>query len=252
MSIPRTVLERLSRNRVLKRKLPSEFGSVPILVSPDASLRFWKPRVESDLFDFANEFIHPGKVVWDVGANVGLLTISAAQRAGASGSIVAIEADTWLVGLLRRSAALQPQTSAPIQVIPTAAAEALSVASFHVAARGRASNFLSGVSGSSQTGGVRETVSVVTITLDWLLEQGQAPDVLKIDVEGGELKVLKGAERVIAEARPIILCEVHETNSRAVTEIFLHYGYKLYSWGTTPRPQVNRATFNTLAIPKGK
>jgi hypothetical protein len=36
----RRVFERLSRNRVLKRRLPSDFGSRPIYVSPDAALRF--------------------------------------------------------------------------------------------------------------------------------------------------------------------------------------------------------------------
>jgi len=36
----RSVLERLSRGRVLKRRLPAEFGAVPIFVSPDAAMRF--------------------------------------------------------------------------------------------------------------------------------------------------------------------------------------------------------------------
>jgi len=38
----RRVFERLSRKRVLKRRLPSDFGSRPIYVSPDAALRFWR------------------------------------------------------------------------------------------------------------------------------------------------------------------------------------------------------------------
>ncbi len=184
------MLERFSRNRVLRRRLPEDFGTVPILVSPDASLRFWKLRLESDLFEFAREFVQPGSVVWDVGANVGLLSVAAAQRAGASGKVIAMEADIWLAGLLRKSAALQPASSAPIQVIPAAIFDAPTVASFHVAQRCRAGNFLEGSGGSSQTGGVRETVSVLTITLDWLLEQEGIPSVLKIDVEGAESNVL--------------------------------------------------------------
>jgi FkbM family methyltransferase len=248
MRLPRTLLERFSRGWVLKRRLPAIFGNVPIMVSPDASLRFWKPGVDSDLFDFAREFVRPGNVVWDVGANLGLFTLSAAQRAGASGRVVAVEADMWLVGLLRKSASIQPRTSACIQVIPAAISNALAIAQFNIAQRGRASNFLSGAEGSTQTGGVRETVSVVTVTLDWLLEQGVAPNVLKIDVEGAELSVLEGARRVLAEAHPVILCEVRERSSDAISAILLQYGYTLFDWDTKPRVQVDRATYNTLAI----
>jgi FkbM family methyltransferase len=249
MTFPRTLLERFSRNRVLRRHMPADFGSVPIMVSPDAGLRFWKPRIESDLFDFAREFVQPGSIVWDVGANVGLLTIAAAQRAGVSGKVIAIEADIWLAGLLRRSAAIQPTTSAHIQVIPAAVSDSSAIASFNVAQRCRACNFLSGVEGSSQTGGLRETVNVLTITLDWLLNQGVAPNVLKIDVEGAEANVFNGAQQVIAETLPVVLCEVRDRSRDCVSEILLRYGYTLFDWDAKPRVRVYRACFNTLAIP---
>lgn len=252
MTLARTLLERFSRGRVLRRRLSADFGSVPILVSPDASLRFWKSRLESDLFEFAREFVLPGSVVWDVGANVGLLSVAAAQRAGASGKVIAVEPDIWLAGLLRKSASMQPASSASIQVIPAAISDAPAVASFHVVRRCRAGNFLEGSGGSSQTGGVRETVSVLTITLDWLLEQAVAPSVLKIDAEGAESNILRGARRVMAEAQPVILCEVRDRTRNHVTELLLRYGYTLFDWDAIPRVQVKCASFNTLAIPPGR
>jgi FkbM family methyltransferase len=251
MNTLRTLLERFSRGRVLRRHLPADLGSAPILVSPDAALSLWKLRTDSDLFDFAREYVQTESVVWDVGANVGLFTIAAAQKAGASGKVLAVEPDIWLAALLRRSAALQPPTSAPIQVIPAAVFDAPTIASFNVAKRGRASNFLSEAGGSTQTGGVRETVSVLTITLDWLLEHGATPNVLKIDVEGAESNVLRGAQRVLAEARPIILIEVYDESRAEVTEMFLRYDYKLYDWDSKPRARIDQACFNTLAIPPG-
>src|ERR1700742_807899 len=84
----RTFIEKISRNRVLLRHLPRDLGSAPIHVSPDASLHHWKPRLQSDLFDLARQFVQPGDTVWDIGANVGLFTIAAAQKAGPQGSIV--------------------------------------------------------------------------------------------------------------------------------------------------------------------
>lgn len=252
-ALVRNWLERLSRNIVFTRHLPGSLGKVPILVSPGAALSFWKLRLTSDLFDFAREFVKKGSVVWDLGANVGLFTLAAAQCAGPSGKVISVEADLWLASLLRRSISRQPTSSANIRVLPIAVADSMGIASFNIARRGRASNFLATSPGSTQTGGIRETVSVITVTLDWLLEQGvPAPDVLKIDVEGAELSVLRGGERVLAEAKPIVLCEVFEDARDAVTEMLLNHGYALFDWNSNPRASTESACFNTLAIPSSK
>jgi len=252
MGFARTALERFSRNHSFTRRLPTEFGRAPIVVSPDASLSYWKPGLRSNLFDFASEFVQPGSVVWDVGANVGLLSIAAARRSGAAGQVVAIEADMFLVGLLRRSAAQQPKTAAAIQVIPAAAYDALGIASFHIAERGRATNFLDGLTGSTQTGGVRETLNVVSVTLDWLLERSRAPDVLKIDVEGAEVGVLRGAEKLLATARPVLLLEANADSRAEATAILSRHGYRFYDWDApvgAQRVALAGVCFNTLAIP---
>ncbi len=252
MNAARTLLERLSRGRVLRRRLPTEFGGAPMLVSPDASLSYWKPGLRSDLFEFADEFVDAGSVVWDIGANVGLLTMAAAQRSGAQGQVVAVEADTWLAALVARSAAMQPETSAPIQVVPAAVYSELGVGRFHVAQRGRAMNHLEVAGGAPEAGGVRATMHLVTITLDWLLQQGRAPQVVKVDVEGAEADVLNGAQRLLAEVKPVILCEVYEKNAESVTRTLREHGYALYDWESHPRARVERACYNTLALPEAR
>ncbi|MGA9672699.1 MAG: FkbM family methyltransferase [Terracidiphilus sp.] len=249
----RALLERLSRNRILKRHLPAEFRRVPILVSPEASLSFWKPRLNSDLFDFASEFVSPGKVVWDIGANIGLFSIAAAERAGSAGTVIAVEADIWLANLLRKSASLQPKSSAPIQVLPVAVADSLGIATFNIAKHGRAGNFLSVSGGSPEAGGIRESVITITVTLDWLLEQGiPAPQILKIDVESAETLILRGAQRILSDVKPFLLCEVFSSSRDAVTDTLLRYGYTLFDWDSKPRVQTTHATFNTLAIPTAR
>ena len=249
MSLPRRWIERVSRSVILKRRLGSEFGRAPLWASPGASLSFWRPRLTSDLFAFATEFVQPGNVVWDIGANVGLLSVAAAQRAGASGQVVAMEADLWLATLLQRSAAAQSAHAAPIRVIAAAMYRELGVAQFHIAQRSRATNHLASAAGGSQTGGTRQTVDVVTLTLDWLLDHCDPPHVLKIDVEGAEADVLRGARRVLAEARPVLLCEVYDFNAAYVTQTLHEHNYQLYNWDTTPRTPVSTACYNTLALP---
>ena len=163
--------EKLSRNRVFLRYLPGDLSAAPIYVSPDASLSHWNPRLESDLFNLARQFVHPGDTVWDIGANVGLFTIAAAQKAGPQGSVVAIEPDIWLASLLQRSALAQRPDAAPINIFPVAVAKAVGLETFHIANRNRASNHLASVPEHSQAGGIRETRQVLSITLDWLLDQ---------------------------------------------------------------------------------
>src|SRR5258708_3367642 len=99
--------EHVSRGVVLRRRLPAEFRKLPIYVSPEAGLRYWRRdlgKADPMLCRMARELVTAGSVVWDVGANVGLFSFSAAALAGPSGSVLAIEPDLWLGQLLTRSA----------------------------------------------------------------------------------------------------------------------------------------------------
>jgi hypothetical protein len=146
----RRILQVLSHNRVLRRRLPEDLGNALVFVSPDARLRFWDwslERVEPALLDNVRELVRPGDVVWDVGANVGIFAFAAAALAAPRGQVLAIEPDLWLVELLRRSARVQPKGSAPVAVIPCAVSDRVDMAEFCIAQRGRASNHLRGLGG---------------------------------------------------------------------------------------------------------
>jgi FkbM family methyltransferase len=249
----RTLAERASRGVVLRRRLPERFGRIPIFVTPDAGLRFWRSNLEaadSQLFDWASEFVHEGEVVWDIGANVGLFAFSSALKAGPNGHVYAVEADLWLATLLRRSAALIDERRAPVEILPVAVSEKLGLARFRIAARGRCANFLEEAGGSSQAGGTRESGWVVTVTLDWLLERLLPPRVVKIDVEGAEYLALSGGKRLLSEVRPIIICEVIHEQER-VRDLFVRHRYELFNAGLprSRRKPVDELPFNVLALP---
>src|ERR1019366_7264172 len=120
---------------------------------------------------------------------------------------------------------------------------------FHIARRNRSTSHLDGF-GTSQTGGVRATELVPTVTLDWLAAQFPAPDVIKIDVEQAELAVLCGASSMLRAALPTIVCEVAGRNAAAVRDLLIAHGYTLYD-GDQPsaeRVPTAQAPPTTLAV----
>lgn len=250
----RRLLEKFSKEKILKRTLPKRFGSDSIFVSPDSALKFWSYNVEkydSTLFGWCEELIKPGATVWDVGANIGLFTFPAAFLAGSHGRVIAVEPDTFCVDLMYKSCNLRKSQRAKVDILPLAISDQLSISELCIAKRGRSANFLSGSSGSTQTGGVRELRKVMTVTLDWLLNYFPAPNVLKIDVEGFEDRVLKGALTLLREARPCILCEVSAINATAVRDYFKENNYIIYDGQLNPdeRTKLEMPTSNTIAFP---
>jgi FkbM family methyltransferase len=205
------------------------------------------------LFRVVREHLRPGDTAWDVGANVGLFSFSAAARCGTAGSVLAIEADTFLVGLLRRSAALPENRAFGVEVLPAAVSDGNDLARFNIAVRGRAANYLDSAGGSSQSGGVLESQLVPTVSLDWLLERFHAPRFVKIDVEGAELAVLRGATRLLSEARPVILCEIFGEARPQVDALLRDAGYTFLDAAlpAAERRPLQTSVENTLAYPPG-
>ncbi len=249
----RAIAERLSRGRSFRYRLPQAYGGCRMYLTPEAGLRYWLPgcglRADEGLLRNVVETVKPGSVVWDVGANMGLFSFAAAGLAGPTGRVYAFEPDAIMVRLLRRSAQLN-RLAAPVEVIPCAISDTFSLARFNIAVRSRTSNFLEGF-GMSQTGGVRETQTVLTVPLDWLAEQIQPPGVLKIDVEGAEQNVFCGAAKLLKAKRPIIIFEASHAHWLEISGMLLDLGYTLYD-GDLPSSQrkpLTRSAFNTLAVP---
>jgi FkbM family methyltransferase len=252
----RPLLERLSRGRVLRRRLPAAHGGHALHVSPDAAMRLWRRdlgAVDPFLLTMAADLVRPGMMVWDVGANVGLFAFAAAFATGPSGRVLAVEADPWLAELLERSARTAPPAYARVEVLAAAVADAAGTVELCIARRGRAGNHLKAVPGSTQTGGTREVRQVPAVTLDGLLGGSPAPRLVKIDTEGAELLCLQGAGRLLHEVRPTLLCEVAAANAREVGALLHGHGYTLFDATAHPgREPLALPVWNTLALPAAR
>jgi FkbM family methyltransferase len=246
----RPFAERLGRRRSFRRRLPERFGGETFRASTEGGLKylrraFWES--EPTLLGFAADFVEQGSVVWDIGANVGLFSFASAGLSGPDGGVVALEPDTWLVELLRRSASRTSTRASPVEIVPSAVAGEVGIAKFHVAKRARATSHLASSPGTTQTGGTRSVESVIVVTLDFLLNHFPPPNVLKIDVEQSELDVLHGASEVLERCRPTVLIEVGDNQADAVSEVLRNAGYALFD--ASSREPTTRATADTLARP---
>jgi len=188
----RRLAERMSRGVVLRRRLPSKFGRLPIYVSPEAGLRYWSAmsRVDPTLYRMVEELVKPGVTVWDLGANVGLFSFCAAALSGPSGFVLSVEPDLWLAQLVGRSSrelTLGRNKCSRVQVLCASISDSNRVTELSVSERARSSNLLVDAFGSTQALGSRYTQLTVSLTLDSLLEHFPPPSVLKIDVKPTKL-----------------------------------------------------------------
>jgi FkbM family methyltransferase len=250
----RSLAERATRKWMFTRRLPAVFGHAPIIVTPSAGLKFlFKPMSKTDPSLFRNviELVRPDDVVWDIGANVGLFSFSAAARAGPKGQIIAFEPDACLVQVLRRSATLQPMTSSPVRIVPAAVATEVGLRQFTIASRSRASNALVGY-GGSQMGKAFEEQTVVALSLDWLTDKLPPPRVIKCDVEGAELEVFSDQSKMLSKVRPVIICEVGGKSSERMTALLAKERYRLFDGERplTAEAEITMASWNTVGIPQ--
>lgn len=134
-----------------------------------------------------------GAIVMDVGANVGAYTLLFATWAGSSGRVFAFEPSVASRDGLERHLHLNGLSSRV-----SVRAEAVAEASGTVAFRD------TGTDGDNQIliAPHEHARAVPSVTVDdFCTAHRLAPDVIKIDVEGAELAVLRGARRTIAERR---------------------------------------------------
>jgi FkbM family methyltransferase len=240
----------MARGVSFSRRLPEGFGPGRIVVSPGASLGVAKWNLASAdplLFATVCRLVRPAKNIWDIGANLGLFGFASAWLAGSQARLLLVEADPWLCSLLQRSRrALAGKGYAEATVACCAISDQVGPISFDIAARGRASNAISGL-GNSQMGGRRGSLLVGAATLDQLLRATFPPDLVKIDVEGAEVAVLREAATVLAH-RPVLVIEVTDRGAEEATAILLAAGYRLHDAGQNMLP-VERCAWATVACP---
>jgi FkbM family methyltransferase len=248
----RQLIERLSRGTSVRRRLPRNFGGRPLHLSADSALSYLKPqwaKSSESLLKAATKYAEGAHSVWDIGANCGVFSVAAAHVFATGGEILSVEADPFLAALLQKSANERENADKKIHVVCAAVSDQQGLSRFLVAKRGRSSSSLEQTGHRSQAGGTRYVQYVPTLTLDGLLTSFVKPDLIKIDVEGAEVLVLKGAQEILETVRPSLYVEVGDEQNAAVTDLLRRYEYRLYDGDKSDAIALKTCTFNTLAVP---
>jgi len=151
---------------------------------------------EADISQLFRSLCRPESVVVDIGANFGYFSILAANLigTGGGGQVIAFEPNPGLCELLRRNREIN-WSIAPVTLHEIALGEAEDELILHVPKAHGANGSL-----SAPIGVECAQIPVTVRPLDTVLPHDLAVDIMKIDVEGHEATVLRGARAVIARS----------------------------------------------------
>lgn len=198
---------------------------------------YWLGSYETGLQTALRDLIQPGWTVYDVGANIGYITLLLARRVGTNGRVFAFEAlpqnqARWQTNIALNN--LQDRARlfrGAVTDLSGQAAFLLGPSDDMGKAQGSAGRALT----------YAESILVPAITLDdFIYRDGNPlPQAIKMDIEGGEVLALRGMSRTLKAARPLILLELHGPESaRAAWETLTAVGYTLHRMAA-PYPQVS-------------
>ena len=171
-------------------------------VSLEMRARLWNEGADARL---AKTLTDPARLFVDVGANAGLYAWIA-RRQGAEA--IAVEPHPVMASRLR-------MRLPDVEVVEAALSDTVGTATLYVPSVGHHDvTTRSSLAGAVNEGFEQRTVTVQVRRLDDLLEERGAVGFVKIDVEGHEDGVLRGARRILESDRPVILIEIEWRHHR--------------------------------------
>lgn len=182
--------------------------------SPVAMVAYGSPHLSRDEEQVAQDFLTPNDICLDIGANIGTFSLVASKLVGEKGKVFAFEAHPKTVFYMKRNIKLNQSKN--IVVINKALGEAQGVVGFSDDGYDDVNHVL-----------LEGTLKVDMIRLDDcdVVKNIDSIGLIKLDVEGFELFVLRGGEKTFSKAR-CILFEAFNKNC----EQFGYSVYELYTW----------------------
>jgi FkbM family methyltransferase len=224
----RSGLNRVAPTGLVEVKIAAgDLAGFNLLLDMQVDKDYWLGTYEMDLQSALHKLIPAGVIIYDLGANIGYVSLLLAQATGEKGKVFAFEALPSNVEQLKRNLALNAMDSR-VTVIPSAVTQAAGPVHFLV----HLSGGMGKVAGSAGRKDQYQSELVVPgISLDdFVYGQGNPlPQVIKMDIEGGEVLALPGMRRILTEAHPLMLIELHgPESSRIAWEVLTGADYEFF------------------------
>lgn len=213
-----------------------DLAGFTLLLDMQTEKDYWLGTYEPDLQSALRTLVPPGAVAYDVGANIGYISLLLARAVGEGGRVFAFEALPANLQRLRRNLELNRMTER-VQVVAGAVTQAAGPVRFLVHLSGGMGKTAGSAGRADQ---YRSEVTVEGISLDeFVYDRGNPPpQVVKMDIEGGEVLALPGMRRLLAEARPTMMMELHGPESaQAAWQALTGAGYRVF-WMKPGLPRV--------------
>jgi FkbM family methyltransferase len=229
--IPESFWYRTQERRVLRA--PLDYPSATILMRTGNKREHVRLRAcakEPWTVEWIEQLIHPGDVLYDIGANVGAYSLIAAMKPGGGARVVAFEPGCSTFASLCENVSINGLSEC-VTPLPVALSDVTDLGFF---------NYTS-LSAGSALHALETTKAVIefqpvfrqpllTFRLDDLIPQFRLPQPnhLKIDVDGAEVAVLQGASETLENpALRTVMVEVLLEQSSDVTQWLEQKGLKL-------------------------
>ena len=207
----------LGLRALLNRAVPEGVTPVTIAAGDLAGARLlldlrvdkdlWLGTYEPDIQRALRDLVRPGMTAYDLGANIGYMTLLLAKAVGETGRVVAVEPLPSNVARLRAAVELN-HMQGRVALVEKAIGPRSGRETFLVhqsPGMGR----LEQAPGRSES--FHHAVEVDVVSVDDLVyaEGFPPPQLVKMDLEGGEGRALEGMGRLLRDAKPVLLIEVH-------------------------------------------
>ena len=210
--------------RLLSRVAPQELCVVEIASGPltgwhmkldlKTEKYYWLGTYEQGMEAALADFVRQGDIVYDIGANIGYFSLIFARKVGSEGQIFAFEPLPENIERLQENLMLNHRED-NVTVVSSAVSDSTGTEEFLVHSL-HSMGKLAGVNGRNTK--YQRSVIVKSLTIDgFIYDEGKpAPDIVKMDIEGGEVKAIRGMTRLLSDKKPIILLELHGPDAARV------------------------------------
>ncbi len=193
------LVDRITLGRGIRRKIQGRSISFP----PKWS-RYYENNYEKYTFGFFDKFVREGDTILDIGAHIGLFAVVGAKIVGHGGTVYSFEPTPYTRSVLKEVVELN-KVADIVKVRDEAVTDSVGVITFW-----DTGDRISNANSTIPTERMVDHYEIPCTTIDAFVEQNHLyVNCIKIDVEGAELNLLRGAQKTLERCRPILRLGLH-------------------------------------------